>query len=212
MAEKDLLKWILSYERLAAQRLAAHELNNYMTPLAMQLSMLKTHLANGDIEKAGERIAKLENALAKLEEYSKSQFVKVSTQDLTMLSIEPESLGGFVRQLLDLLKRDGIQVSITDVHALPGAEVSEYHLTIFLYKIVNVLDEMLGIDQLVFTTPETEDGNTLNLQVITQTTPDVLPPIHPEIQRCAKLVNGSTSVSHLSVTAHSSTSYSLTIT
>jgi hypothetical protein len=211
MAEKDLFKWILSYERLAAQRLAAHELNNYMTPLAMQLSMLKTHLGSGQLEKAEQRIEKLENALAKLEEYSKSQFVKVSAENITMIKLDQTSVESFVKQLLHLLRRDEIRLTISDLQPLADAEVSEYHLAIFLYKIIMHLDETCGIDQLVFATAEAHEGIILNLQVVPRDEPEVAPPIHPEIQRCTKLINASKSHSHLSVIAHSSFSYALAI-
>ncbi|NQV30446.1 MAG: hypothetical protein HQ508_06125 [Candidatus Marinimicrobia bacterium] len=64
------MEWINEFHNLSSRRILGHELNNFMTPLSMQVSMLKSHLETGNIDKAVERIDKLDRAVQKLKSFS----------------------------------------------------------------------------------------------------------------------------------------------
>ncbi len=51
-----------------------HQLNNHMTPLAMQVSLVKQQLQSGNVNKAIERLEKLERAVLKLKVFSMELF------------------------------------------------------------------------------------------------------------------------------------------
>ena len=70
----ELDEWIHEFTRLSCQRSVGHDLNNYLTPLAMQVSMLKMQLQAGKIEKALGRINKLDTAVIKLRHFSQNLF------------------------------------------------------------------------------------------------------------------------------------------
>lgn len=87
MSKYPIMDWILEYEQVSSQRQGSHELNNYLTPLAMQISMLKKHLADENLEKATLRIEKLERAAGKLKDYSKRNLVKMEQIDAPNLTL-----------------------------------------------------------------------------------------------------------------------------
>ncbi len=66
----ELLDTIYLYSRIAINREFSHTINNVVTSLSIQRSMLEKNLSDGDLEKARARIEKVTRALNKIETFS----------------------------------------------------------------------------------------------------------------------------------------------
>ena len=185
----DLLTWLQDFQVLSQRRAVAHDLNNHMTPLSMQVSMLQQHLNKGDLAKAQERVQKLDAALRKLQDYTKLQFVRFG--DLEEIPFCPDShnLESLIQEICDLLKLDRAQL---EIDFIPGIAVLDMDLrTLALFLYIGLADaEVVREDQQldVFW----GDGASLALHYRASLKSDFPVNLTLQMPRYAKLLNATT--------------------
>ncbi len=73
----DFVKQLIQYSMMAAYRETAHSINNLLTSLSIQQSMVKNHLKTGNLNSALERMENLERSLQKMVDFSRNIASKI---------------------------------------------------------------------------------------------------------------------------------------
>ena len=131
-----LREWVNEFNDVSSRRIVAHELNNYLTPMAMQVSMLKNNLGSNQLGKAIERIGKLEIALGKLKGFSQDLLIEnIFSDDIEYLKSSSE-IKNLMDEVLQLPEFKGLELNWSKAKFSGAMRVHPKILTLFVYAFL----------------------------------------------------------------------------
>lgn len=196
-----LREWVNEFNDVSNRRIVAHELNNYLTPLAMHVSMLKSNLDSNQLGKAIERVAKLEKAMSKLKGFSQDLLIENISPDQIEYAQNSSEIKGIVEDVSQMPEFDGIEMK-WEVDNF-DAEINPKILTLFTYTYlregilnarsdlckVNVVKEANGMIKVILLSHSSQGSTSSALEIDSKPS---------SFERLIKIVNSSHSSHRIS--------------
>ena len=194
-----LREWVNEFHDISNRRIVAHELNNYLTPLAMQVSMLKNNLGSNQLGKAIERVAKLEKSLGKLKDFSLELLTEnIFSNEIEYLNRNPE-IKRVVATVAQMPEFKDFQLKWVEDTFTGNTKINPKILTLFVYTSLREQPAHADSGSCKISLVEDEDGKLLvTLRFESLLTPSSANHKPSSFDRLMKIVNTSHSSHRIS--------------
>lgn len=203
-----IVRWLLDLEALSTRRLVGHDLINFMTPLSMQISMLERNLIRGEQEAALERISKVQRSLAKIEDFSKEQFLNYEEIEAIPIALDKAVVEELLYSVVDLLSLSRDQLTLAFREVAEHSTIDMRLLALYFYYVLDLLRDHHAI-RIRF---DDKPGEELKISISGEERPEkISDPVLSRLNRFKKIVNSTTMLYEMSNGEDANTTWALTL-